>query len=168
MHGSCLSKHLKWDGDGNWGRSVWGIICVPGGYCASCFSTAFMSPHNSPVCVRPSMHLCVCVCVCVCVCAVRAACSPVEFVHFRLCVCARVWVWRDRGGAVQQRALHFERCQNEFVTESVNLRRKGTAERGRLSPGAQSLSDWLSHTAGVRVGKLNQSMLGEHGMTAEK
>lgn len=33
--------------------------------------------------------------------------------------------------AVQQRAPHFERCQNEFVTESVNLRRKGTAERER-------------------------------------
>lgn len=43
--------------------------------------------------------------------------------------------------AIQQRAPHFERCQNEFVTESVNLRRKESVERVRLSPGARSLSD---------------------------
>lgn len=49
--------------------------------------------------------------------------------------------WR----AIQQRALHFERCQNEFVTESVNLRRKGTAERETFPRHPESVRLIKSH-----------------------
>lgn len=93
-------------------------------------------PHF--VCIYASAYLCVFphvpVCICACpVCGMHSA----EFVHLVACVRVR----GDHGGPPNREHCISKRCQNEFVTESVNLRRKGTAERERLSPGTQSLSD---------------------------
>ncbi|MED6236155.1 hypothetical protein ATANTOWER_005141, partial [Ataeniobius toweri] len=43
------------------------------------------------------------------------------------------------------KALHFERCQNEFVTESVNLKRKGTVERETFPRQPESVRLIKSH-----------------------
>lgn len=90
-----------------------------------------------------------------------------EPVHSGL-TCMHTRVRQNHAGSSKQRALHSERCQNAFVTESVNLKRKGTEERESPSPGSQSLSDWLSHTVRVRAWKLKQSLQEEHWMTAKK
>lgn len=49
--------------------------------------------------------------------------------------------------AFQQKALHFERCQNEFVTESVNLKRKGTVERETFPRQPESVRLIKSHSS---------------------
>lgn len=62
-----------------------------------CLGGAARPAFQPHLCIRIILlFVCVPACTCVCVCvsthAVRATCSPAEFVHFRLCVCARVRV----------------------------------------------------------------------------
>lgn len=108
---------------------AWGIQYV---LLFSNILSVFMSSHIF-------MFVCVpaCTCVRLCMPCVRHVLyrTPV-FVCMLVCECEET----TEGRPTESTAFR-KRCQNEFVTESVNLRRKGTAERERLSPGTQSLSD---------------------------
>lgn len=99
--------------------------------------------HFECIYVFTYFHVCVCSCMYLCAsmhalcaaCTLQNLCTPV-FVCMLVCECEET----TEGRPTESTAFR-KRCQNEFVTESVNLRRKGTAERERLSPGTQSLSD---------------------------
>lgn len=110
------------------GREVWSSILVLGGNWASSFSS----------CVFMSSHIMVFACSCVYL-WVHAHFSRA----LSLCVDARV---RGNCGALSNRERCFSKgCQNEFVTQSVNLRRKGTVERETFPRHPQSVRLIKSH-----------------------
>lgn len=111
-----------------YGRGVWSIMLVLGGYCASSFSSCvFMS---SCIMVFP----CSCVYLWVHACFSRA-----------LSLCVEAWVWGNRGALSNRERSFSKGCQNEFVTQSVNLRRKGTVERETFPRRPQSVRLIKSH-----------------------
>lgn len=139
----CVCIFNLWERSVKHNACAWGILCV----------LIFI------LCIYVFLYYGVCMLLCVPL-SVRFSRALILSVEARVL---------GNCGVLSNRERCFSKgCQNEFVTQSVNLRRKGTVERERLSPGAHSLSDWLSHKAGVRVGELNWSMLREHAMTAKK
>lgn len=110
------------------GRGVWSPILVLG--------ENWTPPFSS--CVFMSSHIMVFACSCVYL-----------WVHARfshalsLCVDARV---QGNCRALSNRERCFSKgCQNEFVTQSVNLRRKGTVERETFPRHPQSVRLIKSH-----------------------
>lgn len=111
-----------------YGRGVWSIMLVLRGYCASSLSSSvFMSS-----CVM--VFACSCVYLCVHACFSRA-----------LSLCVEAWVWGSRSALSNRERSFSKGCQNEFVTQSVNLRREGTVERETFPRRPQSVRLIKSH-----------------------
>lgn len=95
---------------------------------------------------RPPFHLvylCLPILWCLHAPTCTCECMHASPAHLSLCVDARVW---GNCGVLSNRERCFPKgCQNEFVTQSVNLRRKGTVERETFPRRPQSVRLIKSH-----------------------
>lgn len=110
------------------GWDVWSIITALWGYCASSFlSCVFMSSWIIVfACSRAYLWVHAC------------------FSH-ALSLCVEAWVWENRQALSNRERCFSNGCQNEFVTQSLNLRRKGTVERETFPRRPQSVRLIKSH-----------------------